>query len=239
MTQGEEPDATMQLKAANEVAKPIDNQPSGLVTKELVVLLEPDSQTAKKFLSVTAQLQHMHVDASVRSFCFISDRRNSGATVVAANVAAGFALSGQRTILLETNFRSPRLSEMFGLAAAKPGLSDWLIGMGGIHAWSFYMQPVYPNLVIMPAGTALREGEALHATELRHLIIELSRTFDIVICDAAPMSDISGTLAVVAAVERTIIVARANQTEMSSLMNFQDLVTKCGGVLGGSVYLDY
>lgn len=209
------------------------------VTSELAVMVSPGSSMAKHLVSVASQLQHMYVDGGIRSFCFIGDEKAVGATVIAANVAAAFAMSGQRTILLESNFRSPRIASMFGMDKTKPGLSEWMAGMGDVQSWAGYMQPAYPNLMVMGAGNALKEGEAYLATELRGLIIEMSRMFDVVVCDCAPMSDVSGTLAVVAAVERTIMVARANQTKLNTLFDFQDAVKNCGGVIGGSVFLEF
>lgn len=209
------------------------------VTGELAVMVSPGSDMAQHLVSVAAQLQHMHVDVGIRSFCFIGDDKNVGTTVVAANVAAAFAMSGQRTILVEANLRSPRLASMFGIDKAKPGLSEWMAGLGDVQSWAGYMQPAYPNLMVMTAGNALKESEAYLATELRGLIVEMSRMFDVVICDCAPMSDVSGTLAVVAAVERTIMVARTNQTRLNALFAFQDVVKNCGSVIGGSILLDF
>jgi len=209
------------------------------VASELAVMVAPGSDTAERMVAVASQLQHVHVDLGVRSFCFIGDEKKVGTTVVAANVAAAFAMSGQRTILVETNLRSPRIAAMFGIDKSKPGLSEWMAGLGDVQSWAGYMQPAYPNLMVMAAGNALKEGEAYLATELRGLILEMSRMFDVVICDCAPMSDVSGTLAAVAAVERTIMVARANRSRLNALLAFQDVVKNCGGVIGGSVLLEF
>jgi protein-tyrosine kinase len=209
------------------------------ITKELAVLVDQGSRFTQSVNAVAAQIQHMYVDNGIRSFCFIGDERLIGTTVVAANAAAAFALGGARTILLETNLRAARLCGMFGLDARKPGLSEWLAGIGDTGNWSGYMQPAYPNLMVMCAGNAGAEGEAAMAIELRHAVIELTRMFDVVICDAAPMSDVAGALPVVAAVERTVIVARANKTKLKSLFGFQEVVRQCGGQIGGTVYLDF
>jgi Mrp family chromosome partitioning ATPase len=209
------------------------------VARELSVILEPESAFARSLQAVASQLQHIYVDNGVRSFCFIGDAKKTGTSVVAANVAAGFALSRQRTILVETNFKSPRAAQMFGLEPDRLGLSDWMMSVNDASAWSSFMQPVYPGLMLMPAGTATKDSEGVMATELRPLILELSRMFDVVICDTAPMSDVAATLAVVSAVERTVVVARAHKTRMNALFDFQKLVRECGGQLGGSVYLDF
>ncbi len=134
------------------------------VAKELTVILDPAAPVSRALQSVTSQLQHMYVDAGVRSFCFIGDIPRSGTTVVAANVAASFAMNGSRALLIETNFRSPRLAKMFGLDATRPGLSDWLAGIGNVDSWTGFMQLAYPGLVVIPAGNALKEGEAMLAT---------------------------------------------------------------------------
>ena len=209
------------------------------VTQELAVLVDPAAAVSRSFTSIASQLQHIHVDVGVRSFCFIGDGRENGTSVVAANVAAAFALSGQRTMLIDANFSSPRLATMFGLDESRPGLSEWLAGLGDITAWSAYVQPAYPNLVVLPAGKAVREGEAALAMGLRHLVLELMRMFDVVICDAPAMSNVSGTLAAVSSVERAVVVARANKTRLKTLFSFQDVIKQCGGQLGGTVYLDF
>ncbi len=209
------------------------------VAREMAVIVSPTLPFARSIVSVASQLQHMYVDAGVRSFCFIADAPKSGTSVIAANAAAAFAMSGQRTVIVDANFNAPRLSNLFGLDSSKPGLSEWLMQVGDANVWSSYMQPAYPNLIVIPAGGLTREAKAMLATELRHFILELSRMFDVVICDTAPMSDMAGTLAVVSAVERTVVVARANQTKLKKLFSFQDVVRQCDGQIGGVVYLDY
>lgn len=208
------------------------------VTRELGVLVEPGGRLAQSVQSVVSQIQHRHRDIGVRSFCFIGDRSQSGVTVIAANVAVAFAMSGQRVALLEANFEKPRLTSMFGLDANFRGLSDSIIDMGAA-GWAGYLQPVYPNLLVMTAGRATKEGEAFLATRMRALVLELSRMFDVIICDAAPMDSIAAALSIVSAVERTIVVARANRTHVRTLAKFEESVKQCGGTLGGTVYLDF
>jgi protein-tyrosine kinase len=209
------------------------------VAKELAVMVDPAAPVSRALQSVTSQLQHMYVDGGVRSFCFIGDSSRSGTTVVTANVAAAFSISGQRTLLIETNFRSPRLAKMFGLDPTLPGLSEWLAGIGDVGSWTSYMQLASPGLIVIPAGNALKDAEAKLATELRPLMLELSRMFDVVLCDAAPMTEVSSTLAVISTVERTVIVARANKTRLKALLEFQETVRQCGGQVGGVVYLEF
>lgn len=181
----------------------------------------------------------MYVDNGIRSFCFISDAGRAGTSVIAANAAAAFAASGLRTVLVDTNFSQPRQAELFGLDKRKPGLSEWVSGIGDVNVWSGYMQPAFQNLIVIPAGAETHNAEALLATELRHFVLELSRMFDVVLCDAAPISNLAGTLAVVSAVERTIIVARADKTRLKELVSFQEIVKQCDGQIGGMVYVDY
>lgn len=209
------------------------------VSRELVALLEPGSKGAREMGSIASQIQHMHVDARVQTFCFVADESGRGTSAVAGNVAAMFAQRGKRTILLDLNFNAPRLGDMFGLDTKKLGLADWLAGAGASLTWAAYAQPAYPNLVVMPVGQAVKEGLPFLASDLRPLILEMSRAFDIVICDAPPVSDVAGVLAAVSAVEKVILVARAHATKVNRLLEFQELVKQCGGALGGAVYLDF
>lgn len=230
-------DVELKLGAFEEAARGW-SYPSHL-SRELVTILEPESKAAREIASIVSQIQHMHVDAGVQTFCFLADESGRGTSVVAANVAAIFAQRGKRAILLDLNFSAPRLGEMFGLDPSKPGLADWLVRAGAALSWTAYAQPAYPNLVVMPVGKAVKEGLPFLASDLRPLILDMSRAFDIVICDAPPVSDVAGMLAAVSAVERSILVARANATKIHRLLEFQELVKQCGATLGGAVYLDF
>jgi len=54
-----------------------------------------------------------------------SPEPGDGKTFVTANLAASWALTGARVIVVSADFRRPRLEEAFGLEAAdRPGLSD-------------------------------------------------------------------------------------------------------------------
>lgn len=209
------------------------------VSKEIAILAEPGSTFGEAIADLMSQLQHMFVDNGVRSFCLIGDDRKIGVSVVAANVATSFAQSGHRTILVETNLSSPRVAEMFGLDPSRPGLSEWILGKDGAAAWSTYMQVAGPNLIVVPAGAETREGRAQLPAAMPQIVNELSRVFDIVICDAPPMTERAGAIAVANAVERTIIVARANQSRLQSLLDFQLMMERHRGVVGGCVYMEY
>ena len=52
-----------------------------------------------------------------------------GKTVVAANLAIGLALTGQRVLLVDGDMRRPRIHDLFNLPL-QPGLSD-LLGSDG------------------------------------------------------------------------------------------------------------
>ena len=208
------------------------------VTGELAVLVAPASEAARSMKSIASQIQHIYVDAGSRSFCFVGDERRNGTTVVASNVAAAFAQSGQRTLLIETNFKAPRIAAMLGLDKDKPGLSNWLSDLDHASGWATYLQPAYPNLIVMTAGTQCEAGEAYLSTDFRDLILEMSRIFEVVICDTPPMANRSGALAVASAVEHAIIVARANKTRLKALLEFQDLLKQAGRAIDGTVYVD-
>jgi Flp pilus assembly CpaE family ATPase len=208
------------------------------VTRELAVMVDAGSPLAQSVFAITSQIQHRHRDFGVRSFCFIADRPQSGVTVIAANVAAAFATTGQRVALIETNFDTPRLAAMLGLERSPCGLSEWLSDLGAT-GWAGYLQPAYPNLLVMSAGQSTNQASALLATRLRTLILELSRMFDVIICDAPPMNSGASALSVVSAVERTVVVARANQSGVKALVQFEDTVKQCGGTLGGTLYVDF
>ena len=62
-----------------------------------------------------------------RSIVVTSTGPGEGKSMVASNLAIGFAQAGQRVLLIDADMRRPRVHEMFG-CEQEPGLSNLLVG---------------------------------------------------------------------------------------------------------------
>lgn len=107
----------------------------------------------------------------------VSAQRGEGRTYLAAHLAAAFAALGEKTLLIDADFRSPGLHEAFGLPN-RGGLADYLKGK--------QVEPaVYnENLAVLVAGDAGRNPlELLSGTRLRGLVTAASKHFRVIVVD--------------------------------------------------------
>ena len=133
-----------------------------------------------------------------------------GKTVVASNLAASFALTGARTLLIDTDLRRGRLHRLFGYRK-EPGLSNVLLGESDLEA-AFRPAP-QPNLTILSAGRHLENGtELLGSPQFANLVNGLRDRFDRIVVDTPPVLGLSETAIMQSLVDGVLFVIWTGHT---------------------------
>ena len=107
----------------------------------------------------------------------VSAQRGEGRTYFAAGLATAFAALGEKTLLIDADFRSPGVHLAFGLPN-RGGLADYLKGMK--------VEPAVhnDNLAVLVAGDAGRNPlELLGGERLKGLLAAASKHFRVIIID--------------------------------------------------------
>src|SRR5262245_35005592 len=86
------------------------------VSRELVVAYEPFHPCAEQVRALRTQLlmSWSHSNGRGRVLAIVSPRAGEGRSYVAANLAVAFSQLGERTLLIDADFRRPRQQEIFG-----------------------------------------------------------------------------------------------------------------------------
>ena len=96
---------------------------SGEVT--IAMVQAPQSQMAEAIRELRTSLRVILDDAPCPLITLTSPEPGDGKTFVAANLAAAWAMSGSKVIVVSADFRRPRIEEIFGLPlGGHPGLAD-------------------------------------------------------------------------------------------------------------------
>jgi len=114
-----------------------------------------------------------------------------GKTVVSSNLAASFALTGARTLLIDTDLRRGRLHRLFGYRK-EPGLSNVLLGEATLE--QAFRRGNHENLTILTAGRHLETGtELLGSPAFAALVADLRTQFERIVIDTPPVLGLSET----------------------------------------------
>ena len=91
----------------------------------IAMVQAPQSQMAEAVRELRTSLRVVLHDTLCPIITMTSPEPGDGKTFVAANLAAAWAMSGSKVIVVSADFRRPRLEEVFGLPlGGRPGLAD-------------------------------------------------------------------------------------------------------------------
>jgi capsular exopolysaccharide synthesis family protein len=149
------------------------------------------SVLTESMASTQTFLQHGDGVDSLRVLLVTSAEGGEGKTSVATQLAANFARTGLRTILIDGDLRQPSAHDCFG-RPNEAGLADILRGELDAAA---VVQEVRPNLHLIPAGHADETALVNLAKQPGADLIDLLRTqYEVVIIDSCPILPVADTL---------------------------------------------
>ena len=144
----------------------------------------------------------------------VSPGPGDGKTSLAANLAAAMAESGQRTILVNTDFRRPRLAAALGGDAALP-LPFMLEDLQKLDVKTLLNKTDRSRLLLMDFSSVDGSaGELVRATVDK--LDSLSQTADSIVIDSSPVGATAEVLELVPYADVIVVVARVGHTAISS-----------------------
>ncbi len=182
----------------------------------------PKSQVAEHCRSIRTNLLFMSPEKPLKVLLITSSMPQEGKTTVALNVAISMAQSGERTLIVDTDMRRPRVHKALGITAKK-GVSAVLVGEEVVD--DMVVETPVPNLFCLPCGaTPPNPSELLHTRRFRELVTELMDKYDKVVFDSPPVGAVTDPVILSKAVDGTILVVKSGVTA-------RQLLQKTGRVL--------
>jgi capsular exopolysaccharide synthesis family protein len=186
----------------------LDDDPTRTPAAELVVRKHPNSVLAESYRQTMASLMPLLDRNGHQSLLVVGGLPGSGTTTVASNFAASVAATGRRALVIDANFRRPRLATAFGIDNDLPGLADIL---GNTAKLDQVIQNAEGISVISAGTPAQRISDRLNTTALDSMLAELRGRYDLVIFDSPP-AVVSGDAFILSnKVDAAVLVVRANQ----------------------------
>lgn len=188
-------------------------------TPDQIIELNSRSSSAEAIRIVRTNLDFMISDLPKEKCKVIfntSTFPGEGKTFISANIAATFALSEKKTLLIGMDVRNPRLNDYFNIPTQ--GLTNYLSTKEKNIKEYIVKVPKYNNFDVLPAGIIPpNPAELLMSSRLEHLFEELKKEYDYIIVDTAPVSLVTDTLLIAKYADTFIYVIRANKLDKKFL----------------------
>jgi capsular exopolysaccharide synthesis family protein len=213
--------------------------PSESVTDELVVLSDPASPRAEAIRLLRTQIISQHIGAGRRAIAVCAATDGSGATYIAANLAAAVSQVGFKTLLVDANLRNPRIDGIFGIDPSGPGLTSYLALQANRPERVVYPN-ILPNLSVIPAGPPVgRPQELLSGSRFRVGVDILLREYDFAIFDTPATNENADALTVAGLLGYALLVARKDVAYVRDLQTLSQQLGAARATVVGSVLNDY
>src|SRR5690348_15944966 len=184
------------------------------VAKELIAAWDPFHPVVEELRAVRTQLliRWFNPQAGRRTLAIASPGAREGRSFVAANLAVVFSQLGQRTLLIDADFRAPRQQSIFNIAD-RFGLSSALSGRADLSAAS--PVPGLTGLSVMPAGPIPPNPlELLSRGSFAALLARAQAEYDIVLIDTPPATEYTDAQSVAFRAGDVLLVSRRDQTRV-------------------------
>jgi protein-tyrosine kinase len=185
------------------------------VSKELIAAWDPFHPVVEELRAVRTQLliRWYNPEGGRRVLAISSACAREGRSFVAANLAVVFSQLGQRTLLIDADFRAPRQQAIFNIAD-RYGLSSVLSGRSDLSAAS----PVsgLTGLSVLPAGPIPPNPlELLSRGGFAALLNRAETEYDVILLDTPPVNDYADAQAIAYRASDVLLVSRKDQTRLN------------------------
>jgi len=195
-------ESTLGIPVMAEIPKAFSKNWS--LKESIIVTREPFSLVSEGIRGLrTALSSH-----SPRSVLITSASPGEGKSFCSANLAVLQANMGYRTLLVDADFRKPKMAEIF---------SDPLFtekSESAIATQGHCQETIYDNLYLISCGRfTANTGEPMNSEHFASMLWEAYSSFDCVIIDTSPIGAVSDGLSYARHVDAVVMVVRAGQTK--------------------------
>jgi capsular exopolysaccharide synthesis family protein len=185
------------------------------------------------FRTVRTNILFSFADDGPRSFVITSTSPGEGKTLVASNLAIGFAQTGQRILLIDADLRRARVHEIFN-RPQEPGLSNLLVG--DARPTETIGKSIVPGLWVLPAGRVPPNPvELLGSPRFKAFLKSLSEQFDAVVIDSPPVMAVSDAAVLAHLASAVVFVVQADRVNRDTAYKAVEQLQRSRAHLVGAI----
>jgi capsular exopolysaccharide synthesis family protein len=163
-----------------------------------------------------------------------SPEMGDGKTTLAANLAVSIAQSGKSIILIDADFRRPRIHKLFGLSPER-GLAS-VINEPQTEINDVICPSGIPGLSILPCGPIPdNPAELLTQNRFKELLDYIRERYDFVVIDTPPLLKVTDPCVVVRRVDGVLLTIRISKNARPQAQRAKEILATLGANVFGVV----
>jgi tyrosine-protein kinase Etk/Wzc len=201
--------------------------------RKLLALAAPGDEAVESLRQLRTVLLHQMRDRKNNRLVITGPGAGVGVHFIAANLAAVFATSERRILLIDADLRRSASRPFFG-PVNTPGLAELIAGT--CTRKQATKTTALPQLDFIPAGaTPLNPGDLAVSPAFLDLLDQVSKEYGTVLLTAPPVLDAAETLAMASSAATVLLVTRARKTLASEIAESARRLYQAGQFASGVV----
>lgn len=199
--------------------------------------IEPKSIVAEAYRTVRTAVFFGVPKDRAKSILITSPAPGDGKSTVASNIAITMAQAGQKTLLLDADFRKPMQHNIFEIDGEKSGLTNVISGQISLDD-ALHHGPV-DGLDIVHCGVEVpNPSELLNSEAFANMLKTFIEKYDRVIIDSPPVGPVADSQILSAICDVTLLVLRAEVSTRRHSQQAIESLQNVGGYILGAVVND-
>jgi capsular exopolysaccharide synthesis family protein len=223
------------VKTIDDVERSLQCPVLGVIPQNVGLLVDEGAESphAEAYRVLRTNLLFSRKDDKLNTIAVVSAGAGEGKSTTVFNLAAVFAQSGQRTLIVDSDLRRPTLHKMLHVTN-NLGLTNYLLKQNTLE--EVVQTSKVPTLDFLASGKLPSSSLGiLSSAQMRDLIGELKLRYDFVFFDSPPIMGVSDASILASEVDMTLQVIQYRRYPQPMNIRAKQLVEKVGGNLVGIV----
>jgi capsular exopolysaccharide synthesis family protein len=223
------------VKTIDDVERTLQSPVLGVIPQNVALLIEEGAESphAEAYRVLRTNILFSRKDDKLNTIAVVSAGAGEGKSTTVFNLAAVFAQSGQRTVMVDSDLRRPTLHKMLGITN-NIGLTNFLLKQNTLE--ETIQTTSLPSLDFMASGKLPSSSLGiLSSAQMKNLISELKQRYDVVLFDSPPIMGVSDASILASEVDMTLQVIQYRRYPQPMNIRAKQLIEKVGGNLVGIV----
>ncbi|MBN1788507.1 MAG: polysaccharide biosynthesis tyrosine autokinase [Sedimentisphaerales bacterium] len=202
------------------------------------VQLEPKSSVAEAYRTIRTAVFFGVPKGQARTILVTSPAPSDGKTTMVSNLAISMAQAGQKTLIIDADFRKPMQHNVFGFTnETENGLSSVLTGQVSLE--QAIRECPTDGLYLLTSGPDVpNPSELLNSEAFENLLKELTHHYDRIVVDSPPVTSVADSQILAAICDVTILVLRAEISTRKASEHAKEALVSVGAHVLGVVVND-
>ncbi|MFF2910895.1 CpsD/CapB family tyrosine-protein kinase [Paenibacillus sp. NPDC057934] len=201
--------------------------------RHLITVTNPRSPISEAFRALRTNIDFSSVDEKIQIIMITSSGPEEGKSTVSANLAAAYAQSDKKVLLIDGDLRKPTAHKTFKLSN-RYGLSSLLSKQADLE--DVVQDSGVPNLSLITSGPLPpNPAEMMASNRMTTVLQEMRELFDIVIIDTPPLLAVTDAQIVASKSDGVIMVVSYGKVKREIAMKAKSGLDRVGAKMLGVV----